>query len=824
MKQAINNKKRPGYRGFAAAAVCLMMLAAGCQKPYELNLPLAVTSNTLNLAKEAGSTHILVYSTGKWTAAFTEEVKWGSISKTSGEGNNDLIFSYSTNYGVSRKVGLVFTSGGLRDTVMLVQAGEIADAALSFAERTATIVSAASTMTVGVTTNALYSMDDIKVQVFYDDGEGNKVLSEEWAGEKWLSDVTFDPNALTLTFSAPSYTGDTDRVAYITLSLPYADGTETQTTLTVTQNNELPRLTIPIDEYTYEGVEQTYTVPVETNLASYGNQMDYRVEYDDPTAEEDEWIKNVILTGEGLKFKLLTNEIVALRSATIHISFTDSKGNNVSATYRVHEKLSPKVYTYAELRAKITTATGEFTIDTDHAIDGFIISDPESANICLSPQTGQFAFDFTENYKTAYIENENASYGFCLKFNTVEDNTLQRHSKVKIYLKGATLVKESDPTRFTIRGLTADNIIAASEPDATLVPFKSRTIAKLTDSDIFTWVSLQNVEIGFKDGAYTNIADGYTILHASINPQGSGTAPRADAAPLLITDVEGSSMYMVTNILVPWRRNNTGLLPNGLPKGAGTFNGVVVYDELVRYGDLGRYQIRAMTQDDIALGSTPFSKTIAEWNWSNGTNDVIPEIGTGTFVTHGATSALTSDYNNVTSTDANKGLIGSRAVALTKKWWDFDNDEGLYFDIQFSTAGISGTNLTFGLVWNHGAQNITTLDAPGNWKLLYSVNGTTFNEVPGAGIIQNRSIVWWSGPNTSQDSCPGYRDWMFKLPGDCFGHEEVTVRVQVADKVTDAVPSVTSTTEWWNNLGIGIATLTDKATPIRIGNITVRYN
>jgi hypothetical protein len=64
---------------------------------------------------------------------------------------------------------------------------------------------------------------------------------------------------------------------------------------------------------------------------------------------------------------------------------------------------------------------------------------------------------------------------------------------------------------------------------------------------------------------------------------------------------------------------------------------------------------------------------------------------------------------------------------------------------------------------------------------------------------------------------------MYKLPNECFGQSEVIVRVQVADKTTDIVPPTASNT-WQTNLGFGKGTLTDKATKIRIGNITVRYN
>ena len=55
---------------------------------------------------------------------------------------------------------------------------------------------------------------------------------------------------------------------------------------------------------------------------------------------------------------------------------------------------------------------------------------------------------------------------------------------MKILLDGVTLSRESDPMRYTLRGLKAGNIEKAAEASA-LEP-KARTIATLTDDDIYT--------------------------------------------------------------------------------------------------------------------------------------------------------------------------------------------------------------------------------------------------------------------------------------------------------------------------------------------------
>ena len=75
-------------------------LVFSCDKPYEMNLPLAVNSHKLTLNSPSGSTHILIWADGDWTAGFGREINWGSLNKLEGSGNSDIEFSYAANYGV----------------------------------------------------------------------------------------------------------------------------------------------------------------------------------------------------------------------------------------------------------------------------------------------------------------------------------------------------------------------------------------------------------------------------------------------------------------------------------------------------------------------------------------------------------------------------------------------------------------------------------------------------------------------------------------------------------------------------------------------------
>ncbi len=832
----MKNTMKHIFKTLAALFVGALAVLSCDDKPFEMDLPLAVNSHKLSLKKDAGSTHILVYANGPWTAEFDRTVDWASLNKLSGEGNHDIVLTFSANYGISRTVGIILTKAELKDTIMVVQDGNLTiagesghdDAGLSFKVPAITLLQSGASIRTPLSSNLRYSLDQVTPSVEYFDLEGNSlgvvtggVVPDTLKTTPWLE---FDSLTSSNAFYTVSDNNSAEpRIAVLTLRVEDANGNAVSTTQTVTQTLSQPELNLESAEGEYAGFSGEYTAATTVNnVYPYVADFQYDVAYE---GAGEPWISDVQMTSEGLVFKVTKNESGLARKATINVTYT-LKGGSVTTSYKVSQKSYPSSISFAEVRA---LTPGELTVK--QYIEGYIVSDPGSANVCQSPQTAQFKYDFEENYKTAYIESTDGKYGFQLKFETRADNTTERWQKVRINLEGLTLVKETDPAVcFTLAGLTAESIIEVLGEDEFLVPAKKKSISQLTDDDIFTMVTLQDIEIMCKDGAYTNCTDGYSLKDAAkgINPISGTTSPRWDVAPLLMSDKGGNVIYMLTNSSVPWRRDGS-FYGNGsevVAQGSGSYRGIVVAEELVRYGDLGRYKIRPMDRADIQLENPAFSKTIVEWNWNNKQADVLPEIGEGTLNLYGATIAANSDFNSMMSHEytvkGQAGLIPSGALIVTRKWWNFAENRGEYFDLSFSTKGITGSNMIFGLVWNHGQMNNTTLDSPAHWNLLYSIDGgATFQAVPGADMIKNRSIVWWS--TTSQDSCPGFKDHLRKLPQECFDKDQVILRVQVADKVTDTKPGTAAGT-YLTNLGIENGTLTDKATGIRIGTITVRYN
>lgn len=847
--KTIFDKQKRSVVGLLIAVMAFTAALTGCQKDFELELPLAVSARELSLTKDAGSTHVLVYSTGDWKARFTRNVKWASLNKLEGYGNHEIVFTYSANYGLSRKVGVIFEKGSLVDTVMFMQAGSVTDPSIAFSKPAVTLLKAQSQILAPINTNLRYSIDDMEATVTYydenglpndpvpvitrageDDGEEGGDEPQAQPVAPWISNVSITQKGVR--FEVADNETSFVRWADLTVLIESAEGDVIKSVLTVTQGNATPAFKLDSDAGTYEGYAQQCIVPAMTNnLVPYSDQVDYYVVYDVPVEEDAEWILKPAITDDGLTFSLAKNEGSAPRTATIKLSFTDASGASASALCKVTQKPYPTVADFASVRA---LTPGEIMLA--QYIEGFVVSDPASKNIVSSPQTQQFFFDRGENDRTVYIESLDGQYGFCLKFVTAEDNTLARFSKVRLAIAGATLEKKADPECYTISGLTAANILETSTPDEFKIPVKTKSIAELTDADIYTLVSVTGLEIMCKDGAYTNCTDGYSFKDA-LNAIGTATAPRWDVAPLMCYDKGGNSIFMLTNAAVSWRRHSSGrdLEFNSIvAQGSGTFRGIVVADDIapIRFGDLGRYQLRAMTKEEIALNDEPFMKTVVEWNWNDRKVDLIPEIGAGEINKYGATQAGASDFNNVVcsgtggATTEQKGLVANGGILFSQQWWDFKADEGKYFDISFSTQGISGSSLIFGITWGHGSMSNTTIFGPAHWNLLYSVDGgATFRAVPNCPMLKKRSITWWS--TTSQDATPGFTEHLRKLPADCFGKEKVVLRLQVADKVTDIDPKATAS-NYLTALGIEKGTLTESVaagnSQTRIGTITVRYN
>lgn len=782
-----------------------VLTVVGCNKTFEMDLPLAVSSRVIDLTKDAGTTHIMIFADGDWTAKFTETTEWASLDRLNGNGNSEVVLSFSANYGLSRRLAIALAKSELKDTIFVNQAGMLSEPSLVWPCDSVGLCKNAGKATLKMKTNLYYSLQNIETAVEYK-GEA----------KDWLSDVTFDGRLMKFAFTENSSAERRRANISVKVAVPGNSSTEDKTetfNVTVSQSSDEPELEIAEVE-TLAGMKAQAAVETPVNSVwAYADNLKFTVDYTPEVAPEEGWITNLALTPTALTFDIDDNMSGDDRSAVVKVFFNDE----LIAEKTFNQDVYPVIVDFAKLR----TYPLDEELTAREFIDGYVVSDNTSANVCLNPQKSQFKFDLNESKRTMMLESLDGKYGFAIKYKKLAQNTLPRYSKVRISLKGLKLSKNNDPEFYTITGMTEDHVASVEEPNPDAVPMKRKRVSELTDADIYTLVSLKDMEVVFKDGSYTNCTDGYSIL-SDFNTAG-GKSPRWDVAPLLLTDKYGQTISMLTNSMVPWRRDG-----EGVAQGSGDFKGIIVAETLIRYGDRGRYQIRPMVKNDIALTEEPFSKTIVEWNWNDAKQDLIPEIGEGNI--SGVSVKLGSDYNALiyandpasqTKPAANniggKGVVNNQCgdlYSLTE--WKV----GASFDVDFSTKGISGTNLQIGFVWGKGKGGNTNIEVPSHWKLLYSVDdGDTFKEfVP---MVKNRPIVWWS--NTPVDVTPGYTDHMFQLPQECFGKEKVIVRFQVADNVCDIDPKSNST-NWATALSTEKGTFTTSKNPIRFGSLTVRYN
>jgi len=267
-------------------------------------------------------------------------------------------------------------------------------------------------------------------------------------------------------------------------------------------------------------------------------------------------------------------------------------------------------------------------------ISGVIISDKECKNLEVNPNISSKGneIDFSVNDKTVYIQDVEGKYGFRIQLMSVEDNVFSRYDKVVLDVEGLTLKREDNPSRYTIIGLTSDKVLERTAGSVANVQPKVRAIEELTDEDIYTYVTLKDVQMAFPHGNYVNVHEAYayggvrmerkdgvpTIVEADPINRAGVQSPFFDCAPNILQSKGGFSIYYLMNMQTPWRRIEGA----GVPKGSGNFSGIVVHSWLPRYGDentLGKYQIRPIDQSDIALDTdekTRFTEALATWTFN----------------------------------------------------------------------------------------------------------------------------------------------------------------------------------------------------------------
>ncbi len=817
-------------------AACAALVS--CKDSFEFAQPLSVTSERIELEATEGSTPVIVYANGAWTARLTENASWARIENTSGSGLGQVKFFYGANEGLSRKVTLEIASAGTVRTVDMVQKSGFGEVVFAFASKSMSIARNGAAGTVPFMTNLPESeLGKVRASVLSDDG----------TEVSWISGIKVSGTQVGMDIAANSTSAD--RVAVLTLSYTDNMGKETTSALKLTQKDEAPWLSFDgaVIGERYSSLAATVTLPYTTNLAPYMDGIAAASTCSEPWAKirfpEDG--SSVILVD------LEENTASASRTATLTFPFTDDSGVRAPFTFILTQKGRTARLSFEAVKAKVTQ--DEFLFQEEAAIEGVVISDRDDPNMETAANLSVSELDTSLNGRTAYVQSEDGTSGFRVLFDAASDNLLHRGDKVILDLSGLTILREHDPERYTITGVTTGSV--SVQPDRAEPVIREKTLSALADGDVYTLVKVKGLEMSFKHGAYTNCHDGYAQQVNALNPAGgkaggcgsSSTPQKYDTTPCSMIDAAGGEINLLINNAVTWRRYG-----NGVPQGLCDVTGILVHSYQPRWarnGWLGRYQLRPSAESDIAEVGSPFSKVIVSWykEWGDTqlkddaakTSGMHPEGVQATFTSNmenvpGYTTlvATATNYNDLTAYNETparagyyKGQVSNAALSWRKTGGYFwasdditDGNAAPWFCLSFSTQGLSGSRLTF--VWSaaQGSTRAATDDiqGPTQYRVEYSTDGIQFTAIDH--IYAMHPIVSNSGKVTGVFTVPGLHQYVTQLPASLLGQPRVYVRVRAASAVSlddDFVSPEGGTVKKYT---------TSNYAMIRFGEWTIQYN
>ncbi|NGM60295.1 BACON domain-containing protein [Sphingobacterium sp. SGG-5] len=629
-------------------------------------------------------------------------------------------------------------------------------------------------------------------------------------------DITISDDASWMSTAASDLHGDADFTVHYeeNLDFPrkglvmlYAKASSRYDTIVVKQQGaKIPELLFPMLNTTVLGDGGTIISELQTNIP----MEDVAIQVVYPIENTDEWVSDDFAydaANEKLTFSVKANpHMDNLRSAQIRLSYTDGWGEQLVSTLYLLQANAQNLFGTEATYPEVRTWAGE-RITSDLFIQGYVVSDAGNQNVGENQQTTPTTINYEQNDRTVYIQSLDGQYGFRIETATIADNVFKRYSKVQLLLKGATIEIENNPSFYTIRDVTSAMVMSQEQGTAVNLVKKEKYISELTDNDIFTFVTLKDCELPIRKGSLTPVNEGYTTLF---------NAHRISKYPLLMRDIQGSSMFLLTNTRVPYRRDGSIL-----PQGSGSVSGVIVHETFTRfeyedasnpddYGNIGRYQIRHLAKEDIAIASNVdngFSALLAEYQYPNLSSGIaFPTNGDNgrLYASNNVNVTASSDYtylgpvgkdylgnNNQwgtgvllngtkqnTSSDTNKDGKGgavSSSIAANRLWWNYEKNRGEAWIIEVSTLGVATSQLSLQFT----AANWTVPGSPRYWAVEWSEHGDMDGIWAPIAKYTVPDIVNWS--NTLLHQLPGFKNVNVALPLAVLSKPKVYIRL-IVDK------------------------------------------
>lgn len=363
-------------------------------------------------------------------------------------------------------------------------------------------------------------------------------------------------------------------------------------------------------------------IGVQTNLSL--DQIKMYSSFPEGTAP---WLSDISFTGNALSFRYEANPSEeSLRSAQICFTYRNEEGVEVQTNLYVSQKTRSNTegipISWADFRTEAATERTVFT--EDKVLEGIIVSNKASGNMGNPVQTSVIGIDYTLADRTVYLQSADGQYGVRILCQRSEDNIFSQFDRVHLSLKGLSAYKENvaGADYYCIDGFSAYHILSC-ESGAAVV--KTKKISELTDEDLFTYVSLTDVELPIRKGPLTPVNEKFT------NASGVN---KVSKFPIVVRDKDGRSLYLYTNMTCIYRRDG-----HRLPGGSGTLSGVLVSELYSRFawadnpsgdedlfGNIGKYQLRHTSLDDFALSSdiqeSGISVILAEWRYLTSSNQI----------------------------------------------------------------------------------------------------------------------------------------------------------------------------------------------------------
>lgn len=635
-----------------------------------------------------------------------------------------------------------------------------------------------------------------KVQIYAEDNWNIETTSK---GEEWLSVPTTAGSGKKLVeITVTSNAGNLPRAQTL-----YIKSGSKVDSISIQQKGLVPTLAIVDEELKAIAGGGTMRTAISTNIPFSEMQVE------SITAEGGklDWVSDLDIKEGYLYLKIAASKLTTTREGMLKFSYLDALNVLVKDSIKIAQQVKGDYDNAVAVSFDAVRMKASGAIQDDIYIEGIVLNDKGGSNIALNSnsKTNKHVIDRTPTSVTAYIASLDGKQAFRIETATAGDNIFDKNQKVKLWLKGAELKKNTAPEFITISNVQSIQVMEQIAQSSALIP-RELTISQLTDRDIFTYVKLKDLEISVPSGAFSNINEGYVA--------------RASVYPLNLRDIQGKSLYALFNVDVPYRRDG-----KQVPQGSGSFAGIIVHEQIERYGtQIGTYAIRPQGESDIQLQESReqgFSKVLVEWsrfkvefetNPTAAENPLTPDVGQGKLWRSGldpmnytATAGIykTTDYNGLLQEPTTvKGVVSNGGWGA-RGWWNNDKNRGEAWIIACNSQGISKQlsmqvegNVDVGAPRNFIAEWNTTDDMEdANWKPVAE--------------FTLQDVTQWS--NTLISQVPGNKVVNFNLPMEASNQSKLYVRLKAKNKVAGTLTNPTA----------GTVTATAN---VRLGHVSIKYN